>query len=624
MEGSIKSMMESALGADFSEVKVHTGAKGAEIAKDNDAKALAVGQHIAFGEGEYQPGTLAGDALLAHELAHTQQQKGADITQAQEQGPESAYEEEADEMAEGAMMGIWGKAKKFGKKVKNGLKSGLQVQRCSMESEYDKFMRLGQEQLQGASPNYDSAKQYFDMALEIAESSDTTYVQGKILECQNAIDAKNLKAEGDTALQAVPTDFNLKTDPNDKTKYLPPATSVEFADRISLSVIQNSKAYSYFQKAVMSDPAYTDKNAELATRMLLRDVQNNKIVTDISIYANRANQQGTVELHMETKFNPADQTAVSTDLGGGEQYAAAQGNRGIRWGPESAFDQHNTTFGSWAMGNVFYPYAGRTPTTADSTAQAQYAKQNPAQPVLTTTSPKPEVDRIVNPLTYTNSKQEYDNKKALYKQDPVNNPDPGKEPEMPGTMNCYTVILFGSVESGIVTESNMNNFYRKFSQESGDAFTKYIDNVPSVKQQLDAIQNGIMGDQKMKDEAKAKVRRDASMNPVITLPFIESSSILEDHLRGTDGPKYQIDRAHPGEGALPLRGDLVVFNTAGDHIAIATGETREVKGEQIPVVISLWNKPNNNYYLQIVTIDQLDDKREKNTYFFSPQWTEVK
>jgi hypothetical protein len=130
MEGSIKSMMESALGADFSEVKVHTGAKGAEIAKDNDAKALAVGQHIAFGEGEYQPGTLAGDALLAHELAHTQQQKGADITQAQEQGPESAYEEEADEMAEGAMMGIWGKAKKLGKKVKNGLKSGLQVQRC--------------------------------------------------------------------------------------------------------------------------------------------------------------------------------------------------------------------------------------------------------------------------------------------------------------------------------------------------------------------------------------------------------------------------------------------------------------------------------------------------------------
>jgi hypothetical protein len=137
IEASIKSMMESALGGDFSEVKVHTGAKGAEIAKDNDAKALAVGQHIAFGEGEYQPGTLAGDALLAHELAHTQQQKGADTTQAQEQGPESAYEEEADEMAEGAMMGIWGKAKKFGKKVKNGLKSGLEIQKCNRSKPKD-------------------------------------------------------------------------------------------------------------------------------------------------------------------------------------------------------------------------------------------------------------------------------------------------------------------------------------------------------------------------------------------------------------------------------------------------------------------------------------------------------
>jgi hypothetical protein len=36
-----------------------------------------VGEHIAFAPGEYRPGTLVGDALVAHELAHVMQQGGA-------------------------------------------------------------------------------------------------------------------------------------------------------------------------------------------------------------------------------------------------------------------------------------------------------------------------------------------------------------------------------------------------------------------------------------------------------------------------------------------------------------------------------------------------------------------
>src|SRR5436305_946644 len=40
------------------------------------ARAFTIGHDIAFGTGEYRPGTAAGDVLIAHELAHTIQQEG--------------------------------------------------------------------------------------------------------------------------------------------------------------------------------------------------------------------------------------------------------------------------------------------------------------------------------------------------------------------------------------------------------------------------------------------------------------------------------------------------------------------------------------------------------------------
>ena len=41
-----------------------------------NALAYTVGNHVVFGEGQYAPGTNAGNRLLAHELTHTIQQTG--------------------------------------------------------------------------------------------------------------------------------------------------------------------------------------------------------------------------------------------------------------------------------------------------------------------------------------------------------------------------------------------------------------------------------------------------------------------------------------------------------------------------------------------------------------------
>jgi hypothetical protein len=57
---------------------VHTDAQAMESASLIGALAFTVGRDIVFGEGQYRPGTSAGNELLAHELAHVIQQASAD------------------------------------------------------------------------------------------------------------------------------------------------------------------------------------------------------------------------------------------------------------------------------------------------------------------------------------------------------------------------------------------------------------------------------------------------------------------------------------------------------------------------------------------------------------------
>ncbi|MHB1224853.1 MAG: eCIS core domain-containing protein, partial [Gemmatimonadaceae bacterium] len=71
--------MESGFAHSFGDVRVHTGARAAESAAAVDAVAYTVGTHVVFGGGRFAPGTPHGDRLLAHELAHVVQQRGARV-----------------------------------------------------------------------------------------------------------------------------------------------------------------------------------------------------------------------------------------------------------------------------------------------------------------------------------------------------------------------------------------------------------------------------------------------------------------------------------------------------------------------------------------------------------------
>jgi uncharacterized protein DUF4157 len=64
---------EQALGLDLSDVRVHTDDQADRAARSIDATAFTTGRDIYFRRGAYGPGTPAGDATLAHEVAHTVQ-----------------------------------------------------------------------------------------------------------------------------------------------------------------------------------------------------------------------------------------------------------------------------------------------------------------------------------------------------------------------------------------------------------------------------------------------------------------------------------------------------------------------------------------------------------------------
>jgi hypothetical protein len=77
MNDGLRSEMEGRFGgADFSNVRLHTGAEANTLNRSMSAHAFTHGNNIAFASGQYNPGSQHGKQLLAHELAHTIQQTG--------------------------------------------------------------------------------------------------------------------------------------------------------------------------------------------------------------------------------------------------------------------------------------------------------------------------------------------------------------------------------------------------------------------------------------------------------------------------------------------------------------------------------------------------------------------
>lgn len=73
---SVNSEMSQKIGADFSNVNIHTGPESSRLNQSLGARAFTHRNHIFFNSGEYNPESREGKRLLAHELTHVVQQGG--------------------------------------------------------------------------------------------------------------------------------------------------------------------------------------------------------------------------------------------------------------------------------------------------------------------------------------------------------------------------------------------------------------------------------------------------------------------------------------------------------------------------------------------------------------------
>ncbi len=97
LSGAERAFFEPRFGCDFSDVRLHADATAARNAESLNARAFTLGKDIAFGAGQYQPGTNEGRKLLAHELTHAVQQQGIDqplVQRAKHTGQEDYFDPE--------------------------------------------------------------------------------------------------------------------------------------------------------------------------------------------------------------------------------------------------------------------------------------------------------------------------------------------------------------------------------------------------------------------------------------------------------------------------------------------------------------------------------------------------
>lgn len=109
LDADTRGDMEARMGADFSDVRIHTDAAADASAKGIGAHAYTVGNNVVFRRGAYDPASPHGRTTLAHELTHVIQQRGGPVDGTEAPGgirvsdPSDRFEREAVANAERVM-----------------------------------------------------------------------------------------------------------------------------------------------------------------------------------------------------------------------------------------------------------------------------------------------------------------------------------------------------------------------------------------------------------------------------------------------------------------------------------------------------------------------------------------
>ncbi|WP_089810106.1 eCIS core domain-containing protein [Halogeometricum rufum] len=93
---SVRAFFEPRFGRDFGHVRLHTGGRAAAASEALDARAFTYGSDIYFGANQYDSETSSGRELIAHELAHVEQQSNGGVPEVRRQSESDAGPEDED------------------------------------------------------------------------------------------------------------------------------------------------------------------------------------------------------------------------------------------------------------------------------------------------------------------------------------------------------------------------------------------------------------------------------------------------------------------------------------------------------------------------------------------------
>ena len=79
LDHNLQDKIGQAMGADFSDVKIHTDSQSDQLNQSIQSKAFTTGQDVFFRKGTYNPSSKEGQELITHELTHVVQQNGGDV-----------------------------------------------------------------------------------------------------------------------------------------------------------------------------------------------------------------------------------------------------------------------------------------------------------------------------------------------------------------------------------------------------------------------------------------------------------------------------------------------------------------------------------------------------------------
>jgi hypothetical protein len=109
LDDGLRGEMEARLGADFSDVRVHTDSGASRSAEAVDAHAYTVGRDVVFRSDRWNPDSTDGKTTLAHELSHVVQQRSGPVAGTETDDgirlsdPADVFEQAAEHNAHAAM-----------------------------------------------------------------------------------------------------------------------------------------------------------------------------------------------------------------------------------------------------------------------------------------------------------------------------------------------------------------------------------------------------------------------------------------------------------------------------------------------------------------------------------------